>query len=178
MSRAALEITTARLTLRELDARDTDFIVELLNDPDFIRYIGDRGVRDAVGAQAYLDKGPIASYAQHGFGLWRVGLTLKDTPIGICGLLKRDVLPEPDLGFAFLPQYRGNGFGSEAAAATLQWGWRHQAMAQVLAITSPDNQDSIRLLHRQGFHFERMLKLQDDAGEVRLFALPRPTALA
>lgn len=166
-----MTLTTARLTLRELDHDDAPFLLELLNDPDFIRHIADRGVRDLPAARRYLDEGLRVMYRNHGMGLWRVGLADDDTPVGLCGLLRRDWLPDPDLGYAFLPAFRGRGYALEAARATLDWGWRERGAQRVLAIVSPGNAASIALLQRLGFGFEGLQQMPGDAGEVRLYAL-------
>lgn len=161
-------IETVRLTLRHLDAADAPFIVELLNDPDFLRHIGDRGVRNEADARRYIDTGPRASYASRGFGLYAVVETATGAPAGICGLLKRDALDDVDVGFTFLARYRGRGYAREAAEAVIDEGSRRFALRRVVAIVSPRNDVSARLLERLGFSFERMVRL--DAGdEVRLF---------
>ena len=164
-----MRIDTARLALTELADADAEFIRGLLNEPSFLRYIGDRGVRNVDDAKRYIQDGPVAMYAKHGYGLLRVGLRPAGTPIGICGVLKRDALPEPDLGFSLLPAYWSRGYAFEAAAAVVHDVRRRLGIGRILAITSPDNDASIRLLGKLGFRFERMMRLAEDAGEVRLF---------
>ncbi|MGE0456340.1 MAG: GNAT family N-acetyltransferase [Vicinamibacteria bacterium] len=164
-------LETERLALSKLSALDAGFIVELLNEPAFLRYIGDRGVRDAADALRYLEAGPAASYARFGFGLYRVGLKPGGDPIGICGLLKRDALPDPDIGFAILQRYRSRGFAHEAAAAVLAHGREALGLRRVLAITSRDNDVSIGLLVKLGFRFERLARLAPDTPEVKVFAV-------
>lgn len=166
-------IQTDRLVLRWLTTEDAGFIRELMNDPDWIRYIGDRGVRTFEDARDYLLQGPIAMYAQVGFGLYRVELRESRVPIGICGLIKRDTLEDVDLGFAFLPQFRGRGYAFEAAAATLEYGQRRLGFSRIVAIVSPENHLSIQLLRKLGLSFERNLRLTSGADEVYLFG-PRP----
>ena len=146
--------TTARLTLTEFSLSDAAFIVRLLNDPDWIRYIGDRGVRSEDDARAYLERGPLAMYARSGFGLWRVARRDDGMPVGMCGLIKRDALQDVDGGFAFLPAYRGLGYAAEAAAATLALAAERYGLARVVAIVSPDNERSRRLLTKLGMTFE------------------------
>lgn len=146
-----LPLRTARLTIRELDEADAAFLLELLNEPGFINFIGDRGVRTIEDALAYLHNGPQAMIAQHGYGLWRVALPDSDEPIGICGILKRDTLPNPDLGYALLSRHEGHGYALEAAAATLRAAREHFGIGRVLAITHPGNAGSIRLLRKLGF---------------------------
>ena len=163
-------LTTARLALTHLSARDAEFIYGQLNEPSFLRYIGDRGVHSVEDAHRYIIDGPVAMYARYGFGLLRVGLKTDDTPIGICGVLKRDSLPEPDLGFALLPAYWSKGYAIEAASAVMREAHDALGLRRILAITSMDNEPSTRLLGKLGFRFERLIHLGDDASELRLFA--------
>jgi len=170
MTNGAAVHETARLRLRRLSEGDAGFLVELLNEPSFLRYIGDRGVRTAEDARRYVEKGPLESYARFGFGLLRVELRDGGEPIGICGLLKRDALPDADLGFALLPRFWSKGYAFEAATVVLDHGREALALKRILAITSPDNVASIQLLEKLGFHFDRMARLSPEAPEVRLFA--------
>jgi RimJ/RimL family protein N-acetyltransferase len=179
------DIETERLRIRRLSLDDTDFVVALLNEPSFLRYIGDRNVRDRASACRYLEAGPFASYARFGFGLMCVELkpaaaqgtggnaTPAAVPIGICGLLKRDTLEDVDVGFAFLPPYWGQGYAFEAAEAVLAQGREVFGLQRIVAITSLDNEASIRLLERLGFRFERVMRLTPEGDEVKLFALER-----
>lgn len=162
--------TTERLTLNALSPADAPFILALLNEPSFLRYIGDKGVRTEADAEQYIMQGPMASYERFGFGLYCVRLKEVETPIGICGLLRRDTLPDVDLGFAFLPDYWGKGYALEAAAATLAYGKTALGLTRIVAITAPDNEASIRLLEKLGMRFERMMQLTPDAPAVKLFA--------
>jgi RimJ/RimL family protein N-acetyltransferase len=173
-ARCAPIAATTRLTLREIDTADAPFILTLVNDPAWLRFIGDKNVRTQSDARRYIEAGPAAMYAQRGFGLWLAERREDGVPIGMCGLIKRDALPDIDLGFAFLPAFRGNGYAFEAAQAAIDFAWRRLGLARVVAITAPDNDDSVRLLERLGFRFERMLRLADDAQAVRLYAARRP----
>ena len=170
----AVPLETTRLRLRRLTTGDADFILELLNDPDFVRHVGDRGLRTRADAVRFLETGPMASYAQHGYGHYLV--TRKDgaDAIGICGLRKRDGLDDPDLGFALLPALRGAGHAREAAGAVLAEAREVWHLDRVLAITSPDNHASIVLLGTLGFTFERMVHLDDTAPALRLFTWLAP----
>lgn len=170
-------IRTERLILRQLSTDDAGFIHELVNDPDWLLHIGDRGVRTPDDARDYLQQGPIASYAQYGFGLWRVELLNSGVPIGICGLIKRDALEDVDIGFAFLPQFRSRGFACEAACATLEYGREEFGLSRIVAIVSPDNHVSLQLLIKLGMRLERMVRLTNDAHEVCLFG-PDPAVLS
>ena len=162
--------TTARLSLRELDAADDGFILELLNEPSFREQIGDKGVRTLEDARGYIETGPRASYARHGFGLYAVELKDGGPAIGICGLLKRDALEDPDVGFALLPRFWSKGYAFEAAAAVLERARAVHGLRRVLAITAPGNTASIQLLGRLGFRFEGLRRLTPDQPAVRLFA--------
>jgi RimJ/RimL family protein N-acetyltransferase len=165
-------LQTERLVLRELDSTDADFILELLNEAAFLRFIGDKGVRDAADARDYIRSGPIESYRRHGFGLNAVCLP-DGTPIGICGLVKRDGLADADLGFAFLSRYRSKGYAVESAAAVLAHAGRVLGLRRIVAITSPDNLGSIAVLEKIGFEFERLIRLAEHDQELKLFGLTR-----
>lgn len=110
-------LLSERLALTELADADAAFVLELLNEPDFLRYIGDRGVCCLHDALHYIEQGPRSSYRQNGFGLYRMGLRSDDTPVGICGLLRRPYLDEVDIGHALLARHEGQGYALEAARA-------------------------------------------------------------
>jgi RimJ/RimL family protein N-acetyltransferase len=165
-----LRLQTARLLLRPLTEDDDTFIVSLLNDPAFLRFVGDRGVRTPEEARAYIRRGPVASYERYGFGLVLVTLRSTQTPIGICGLLKRDALVDVDIGVAFLPEYCGLGYGFESAAAVLADGRTTFGLRRVVAITDPGNTASIRLLEKLGLPFERMITMPGETKALRLHA--------
>jgi [ribosomal protein S5]-alanine N-acetyltransferase len=148
---------TERLTLRELDHNDAPFILKLLNTPGWLEFIGDRGVKTIGDAEQYLLKGPIESYARNGFGLWAVQLRDSRTLIGMCGLLKRDTLEHPDIGFAFLPEFCGKGFGREAVNATITVVQSKYDLGILNAITTPSNKVSQKLLTGSGFVFEKVI---------------------
>jgi RimJ/RimL family protein N-acetyltransferase len=160
---------TLRLRLRHLSPTDAPFILELLNEPDFIRNIGDRGVRTLDDARRYILEGPVASYERLGFGLYLTELKDSAVPIGICGLLKRDYLEDVDVGFALLACYRGAGFALEAASAVIRFGKETLELERIVAITSPDNDASIKVLRRLGLEFERMIRGPQQSRDTRLF---------
>lgn len=164
-------LETERLLLRPFTVDDAEFILALLNEPSFIRYIGDKNVRNLEQARQYILNGPVASYERHGFGLGLVELRESHTPIGMCGLLKRDELPDPDIGFAFLPAFWKQGFGFEASKAVLDDARERLRVERILAITSLDNDASIKLLERLGFSFEKILELSANRGQVKLFSI-------
>src|SRR5262245_17861704 len=164
-------IKTERLCVRKFVEADAQFITGLLNQASFIRFIGDKKVRTRDDARKYLNDGPMESYRRYGYGLCCVELKDTKAAIGMCGVLKRDSLPDPDLGFAFLPEYWGKGYAFEAAVAVLDHARDVLKLPRVLAITTPDNDASIKLLERLGFQFQRVMKLSSDADEVKLFSL-------
>lgn len=150
---------TERLRLDYLTLDDAGFTLELLNEPAYIQYIADKGVRDLEGAEAYLRNGPIAMYAKHGHGLYKVSLKQTGEVLGMCGLIRRDTLDYPDLGYAFLSRHGGNGYASESGAAVLERARSHLKMQRIVAITSPDNAASIHVLQKLGFRFDTELHL-------------------
>ena len=168
-----IRIDTPRLALEEFALRDADFIVDLLNQPSFIEFIGDRGVRTRTDAERYLREGPMQSYRQHGHGLLKVSLRESNTPLGMCGLVRRDTLPHADIGFALLPQFWNAGYVTEAARAAIEDGRRRLGLRQVLGITSPHNARSIHVLGKLGLHFVEERALTAGAAPLRIFALER-----
>ncbi len=162
-------LDTERLTLRRMSLDDAPFILALVSDADFIRFIGDKGVRSLEDARGYITHGALASYDTHGFGLFVVELRETTTPIGICGFVKRDTLPDCDIGYAFLPPYRGQGYVVESASAVLAYGSGVLNMTRVLAITDPENERSIRVLEKIGLRFDRLVQLSGETTPVRLY---------
>jgi len=152
-------------------------MLDLLNDPDFIRNIADRGVRTREEAERYILKGPVASYEQHGFGLCLVESKQSGAGVGICGLLRRDCHPDVEIGFAFLPAVRGRNYAFEAGQAVLEFGIRSLQLTRIVALTAPDNHASIRVLEKLGFHFDRMVSWMNPTRGSRLFVLERSPAL-
>ena len=169
-------LETPRLVLRQFNRDDAGFILELVNDPDWLRFIGDRGVHNLDDARGYIERGPMAMYARHGFSLYCVELKADATPIGMCGLLKRDTLEDVDIGFAFLPRFRSRGYAREAAQATLSYGADVLRLRRIIATTTPDNDASGVLLGKIGLRFERMFTVPGESREVRLYGLTLPEA--
>jgi RimJ/RimL family protein N-acetyltransferase len=145
-----LPLPTARIRFRALVPADDAFILELLNAPGFLANIGDRGVRDLAQARQYIAQGPEASYVRHGFGLWMICLREDASPLGLCGLIQRDELEFPDLGYALLPQYEGRGLATEAGRAALAHGFRALGMRRIVAIVTPENHGSRAVLGKLG----------------------------
>jgi RimJ/RimL family protein N-acetyltransferase len=162
-------LTTSRLVLRHLSEDDAGFILGLLNQPSFLRFVGDKGVRTRDDARAYIRTGPRASYQQNGFGLYLVVSRESEEPMGICGLVRRDWLDAPDLGFSLLPAYWSRGYAFEAAGAVLRQSESEHELRRVLAITNPENASSIRLLGRLGFAEWKRVRTPDGREELSLF---------
>ncbi len=162
-------IKTERLILRKLTTKDAEFIIRLLNEPAFLRYIGDKGVRTMDDARQYILNGPVDSYKRYGFGLYLVELKNEGSPIGICGLVKRPTLTHPDVGFAFLSSHWSKGYAAESASAVVTYGRDVLGLTRILAITSPDNHSSINVLKKIGLRSEGMVKLFENEPELELF---------
>jgi RimJ/RimL family protein N-acetyltransferase len=163
-------VETNRLILRKLSTEDADFILELVNEPSWLRFIGDKGVRSIADARDYILKGPVESYERFGFGLYLAELKENGIPIGLCGLIKRESLKDVDIGFAFLPKFWGKGYAYESASAVMAYGKSALGVNRIVAVTTPDNHNSIKVLEKLGFKFEQMVMLSVEAPEIKLFA--------
>lgn len=159
---------TDRLRLRRFVLDDAAFIYDLVNDPAWIANIGDRNVRDLDDARRYLGK-VMASYERHGFGMYVVELKATARPIGTCGLVKRDHLDHADIGFAFLPQFRNQGYAREAADAVMRHA-RDLGFERILAIVTPNNKPSIKLLEKIGLRFERLARMPGESEDIAVYA--------
>ncbi len=167
--RCMLVLETDRLVLRRFTLDDAEFIFRLVNDPSWLRFIGDKNVHNLDDARRYLREGPLDMYQRFGFGMFRVEERASGLPTGMCGLIKRDTLPDVDVGYAFLPEFRGKGYAFEAANAVLEHGNRAFGLRRIVAITTPSNETSIRVLEKAGMKFERLLELTP-GDPVNLFA--------
>jgi RimJ/RimL family protein N-acetyltransferase len=166
-------LETKRLILRQFTLDDAPFILELLNTPTWLQFIGDRNVHSIEDAENYLLNGSIKSYAENGFGFYAVIDKSTNKTIGMCGLIKRDTLPDIDIGFAFLPNLISKGFGFEIASATLDYALNILKINRIVAIVNPDNEKSIGLIKKIGMQFEEMIKFGDDGKELMLFGKTR-----
>jgi RimJ/RimL family protein N-acetyltransferase len=162
-------LETSRLALRHFRSDDADFIVRLLNEPSFIEFIGDKGVRTTEQANQYLLNGPMDSYNRFGYGLNMVELRETGEPIGMCGLVRRENLDDADIGYAFLEQYWSNGYARESAEAVLDHARNMLGLERIVAIVTPENHSSIRLLEKVGLRFERMIRKSGDDKELKFF---------
>ncbi len=164
-------IETERLFLRKFTLHDAPFMLELLNTPTWLQFIGDRNVHTIADAENYLLNGSLKSYEENGFGFYAVIEKSSTKTIGMCGLIKRDSLPDIDIGFAFLPDLIGKGFGYEAASATLAYAKNSLKIDRIIAIVNPDNEKSIGLLKKIGMTFEKMTLFENEEKELMLFSI-------
>lgn len=162
-------LETDRLLLRRLATDDAEFMLRLLNEPSFLHYIGDRGVRDLEQARQYIVDRIVASYEQFGFGLYMVELETSGEPIGTCGLIKREGMDDVEIGFAFLPEFWSQGYAIESAQAVMRYAEEDLGIERVVAIANLDNDRSFKLLEKLGLRFDRMIRLSENDPEVKLF---------
>lgn len=164
-------IETKRLTLREVHTGDARFILRLVNEPSFIQHIGDKDVRNLADACQYIESGPMASYAKHGFGLFLVTRKSDGVAVGTCGLLRRDSFDDPDLGYAFLPEHWSQGYAFESTQLILERAARVLDLSRIVAVTAPDNTPSIALLAKLNFVFEKTIDFSGDSTDSNFYAL-------
>ncbi|MDA1677616.1 MULTISPECIES: GNAT family N-acetyltransferase [Bacillus cereus group] len=160
-------LETERLILRWFDIKDAPFILELVNDPAWIQFIGDKRIKNLDDAKKYILNGPVDMYNKMGFGLYLVERKEDLTPLGMCGLIKRDSLEDVDIGFAFLEKFRSKGYGFESASAVIDYGVQNLGMKRIVAITTIDNINSGKLLEKVGLQFEKIIS--DSGEDLKLF---------
>ncbi|MCU4992262.1 GNAT family N-acetyltransferase [Bacillus cereus] len=160
-------LETERLVLRWFDIKDAPFILELVNDPAWIQYIGDKRIKNLEDAKKYILNGPVDMYNKMGFGLYLVERKEDLTPLGMCGLIKRDSLEDVDIGFAFLEKFRSKGYGFESASAVIEYGVQKLGLKRIVAITTIDNIYSGKLLEKVGLQFEEIIS--DSGEDLKLF---------
>ncbi|MGH0592308.1 GNAT family N-acetyltransferase [Bacillus pretiosus] len=160
-------LETERLVLRWFDIKDAPFILELVNDPAWIQFIGNKRIKNLEDATKYILNGPVDMYNKMGFGLYLVERKEDLTPLGMCGLIKRDSLEDVDIGFAFLEKFRSKGYGFESASAVIDYGVQNLGMKRIVAITTIDNINSGKLLEKVGLQFEKIIS--DSGEDLKLF---------
>ncbi|WP_341519291.1 GNAT family N-acetyltransferase [Bacillus paramobilis] len=160
-------LETERLVLRWFDIKDAPFILELVNDPAWIQFIGDKRIKNLEDAKKYILNGPVDMYNKMGFGLYLVERKEDLTPLGMCGLIKRDTLEDVDIGFAFLEKFRSKGYGFESASAVIGYGVQKLGLKRIVAITTIDNINSGKLLEKVGLQFEEIIS--DSGEDLKLF---------
>lgn len=162
-------LETERLQLREFNLEDTPFVIELLNSKGWLQFIGDRNIKTEEQAQNYLINGPLKSYVDNGFGLWLVGRKSDQKPLGMCGIIKRQTLPNPDIGFAFLPEFAGQGYAYEIASAVLLYAKNDLKITKIAAIILPENIKSIRLIEKLQFNFVKTISFPPENEALQLY---------
>ena len=162
-------IETERLILRKFTLEDAPFLLELVNTPAWLQFIGDRNVHTVEESENYLRNGNLKSYAEYGFGFYLVVIKETNEAIGMCGLVKRDSLEDVDIGFAFMPDSIGKGYGYEAASATLDYALNVLKLGRIVAIVDPQNASSIALIKKIGLKYEKMVQISTNDIELMLF---------
>lgn len=169
MAYKEIKLQTESLTIDCLNTSDTDFIITLLNSEGWLHFIGDRKVKDTSDALNYLNTGPLKSYRENGFGLYKVSLTKTNIPIGICSLLQREYLDRPDIGFAFLPDYQNQGFAFESAEAIIKYCKEELKILNLAALCMQSNIRSINLLKKLGFSYDREQPIANSTNSLNVF---------
>lgn len=167
----SFRIETERLQLCRLTLDDAELMLAIWNDPAFLRFVGDRGIRTIDEARTALEEGAFKLYAEHGFGPYRMSLKSNGSAVGICGLFRRDGLADTDIGFSTLPQYCGRGYGFEAARAVIEHARVDARLTRLTALVSPQNIASVQLIEKLGMMFEKMVRIPGDTADVRLYAM-------
>jgi len=164
-----LRLDTERLTIRRLTLDDAELMLAIWTDPAFVRNVADRGVRTLQQAREQLRESALGLYETYGYGPYRVALKSDDRPVGICGVFRRDGLDEPDIGYALLPEFYGQGYMIEAASRVLDHARDDLGIARLVAIVQPGNEPSVRLLGKLGLEFERIMRLPGDDQDLALY---------
>jgi RimJ/RimL family protein N-acetyltransferase len=162
--------TSDRLSIRKFTLDDAPFIFELLNEPDWIKFIGDRHIKTPEDAKNYIVNVLFSIYRKYDFGPYLIALKENEKPVGMTSLIKRDALSNVDLGFAFLKKYRAQGYAFEAVKATQNYAHNTLGIVALLAITNPDNAASVHLLKKSGFVFDKKIRLPGESEDLLLFA--------
>ena len=163
-------LATDRLLINKITIDDAGFILELMNDKDWIKNIGDKGVRTIEDAQAYIENRFLTTYHESNCGFYSLNLKNNHQFIGIAGLVDREGIDHIDIGYGILPQFRGNGYAFEATKAIYDYGYQELKLEKIVAIVNPDNLPSIKLLSKLGLEFEKMIRLPDEDKDIKLFS--------
>ena len=161
-------LQTERLILRHATIDDAPFMFQLLNDPSWIEFIGDRGIKTVEDAKNYTVEKIIESYEKNGYGLFLTELKKDKTPIGLCGLVNRPQIEDIDIGFAFMPNFKGNGYGYESASAVMDLGLEKWGLKRIAAITVKENIRSIALIKKLGLRHEKTFAFDGGSDMVEL----------
>ena len=164
-------LETERLKMRWLTLDDAELMLAVWNDPDFIKYVGDRGIYTLEQAHDALQAGAFKLYEDYGYGPFRVALRTDDRAIGTCGLFRREGFDDPDIGWSVLPPYCGHGYAYEAASAVLQFAWQNVGVSRLTAFVDAKNVPSIGLAEKLGLRYESMTRLVGDDEDVCLYSM-------
>ena len=164
-------LDTERLSMRWLTLEDADLMLDVWNDPAFVKHVGDRGIRTVEQAHETLLSGAFKLYEDYGYGPFRMALKAGDVPIGTCGLFRREGYDDPDIGWSVLPGFGRQGYAYEAASAVLEYGQSELGIKRILAFVSPENRPSIGLAEKIGLRFERLTRLVGEEDYVSLYSV-------
>ena len=164
-------LKTKRLYLRRLIRDDAEFILQLLNEPSWLEFIGNKNVDNLNDAKKYIELAPMNMYERYGFGLFLVCALETSVPMGLCGLIKRDNFDDADLGYALLPEFWNKGFALEAVESVLKYAKNTHHLSRILALSKSSNAPSIKLLNKVGFEFDRDLKLIENEENLQIYQL-------
>ncbi len=164
-----MELKSERLILSEFTKNDASFFYDLANDPDFIKYIGDRNVNSILDAEKYITDKIAPSYTLHNFGFYIVRLKENGASIGMCGLIKRDWMDYVEIGFAFLTKYRGMGYAIESSIVTKEFAKEKLGISTLSAITDVNNEKSGNLLEKLGFEYNRLITYPGENLKCKLY---------
>ena len=160
--RQSLTLETERLILQPVKMEDAEFILELYNSPNFIKFIGDRNLRTVEDAETYIKEKFLPHVEKHGFGSYVI-ITKSDTKkIGNVGIYVRDGLNAPDIGFSFLSEFEGKGYGFEASKKLMEIAFSEFGLKKISAITTKENIASQKLIEKLGLKFQSIVQLPDD----------------
>lgn len=163
-------LQTERLCMRWFTIQDAPFLLKLLNDKDWIRHIGDRGIKSLTDAEDYIQTKFLKNYQDKGFGFYAIELKRSNELIGTAGIVDREGLDHVDIGYGFLPEYRGNGYAFEAAKAIQTYALDILKIDPIVAIVNPDNKGSIRILEKLGLQFEKKVRLEGEDKDIALYS--------
>ena len=162
---------TERLLLRPTNGDDAAFILELLNTPKWLHFIGDRNVKSLEDARDYINNKILPQFRQQGYGNYTVTRKSDGLKVGSCGLYNREGVDGVDIGFGFLPAYEKKGYGFESALKIKDMGINYFKLKQISAITNKENKASRDLLTKLGLQYVKVIQLPDSDEKLMLYRL-------
>jgi [ribosomal protein S5]-alanine N-acetyltransferase len=164
---------TERLVLSPTSEGDAEFVFSLFNTPKWLKYIGDRNIRSVEDAKEYIKNKMLPQLERLGFANYTLIRKSDQKKIGICGLYDREGIEGYDIGFAFLPDFEGNGYGFESANKLKQVAFHEFGIHEIVAITTKDNITSQKLLEKLELRLTGFIKLPNDDEELLLYKISR-----